>query len=400
MATKQRLAHDIENLEKHKTTQITGKTNTLGSKLVPSRRPALGDRTNREAPKQITVKPTLQKPVTTVPNVKPKPVLQKPTQIKPQAIATKVVKDTEKQKEKPIHPVLQKKPTKQIEAYSANHFGLVEEHDTDPLLVPCYVNDIVAYIRTLELEFIVKDNFLSLHKTTPKMRSVLVNWLVEVHANFKLVQETLYLSISIVDRYLQKNKSVGRENLQLVGIVALYIASKYEEIYPPEVCDLVYVCDDIFSKKKIFQMERSMIKTLGFKFGSPSALHFLRRYSKVAQVESNHHILAKYLIELVLIEHDYSSIKPSLVAAAAICLSIRLLNGDELNDRSINIIEHVSGYKQNDLAPVTRNLAKSILKAETSKYQAVRSKYSSSSFCFISYRTELKNGLITKLAEL
>lgn len=67
-----------------------------------------------------------------------------------------------------------------------------------------------------------------------KMWAILIDWLVEVHLKFKLVPETLYLTINLIDRYLQ-SVNVNREKLQLVGVTAMLIASKYEEIYAPEV---------------------------------------------------------------------------------------------------------------------------------------------------------------------
>ncbi len=66
------------------------------------------------------------------------------------------------------------------------------------------------------------------------MRAILIDWLVEVHLKFKLVPETLYLTVSLIDRYLEKVE-VHWEKLQLVGVTAMLIASKYEEIYAPEV---------------------------------------------------------------------------------------------------------------------------------------------------------------------
>ena len=77
-----------------------------------------------------------------------------------------------------------------------------------------------------------------------RMRTILVDWLVEVHLKFKMVPETLYLTVHIIDRFLEDNR-VRRSKLQLVGVAALLVASKYEEIYPPELRDLVYITDKV-----------------------------------------------------------------------------------------------------------------------------------------------------------
>ena len=68
-----------------------------------------------------------------------------------------------------------------------------------------------------------------------KMRSILFDWLVEVHLKFKLVPETLFMTFGLVDRYLEKEQ-IMRSRLQLVGCAAMFISSKYEDIFAPECC--------------------------------------------------------------------------------------------------------------------------------------------------------------------
>lgn len=88
-----------------------------------------------------------------------------------------------------------------------------------------------------------------------RMRAILVDWLVEVHHRFDLMQETLYLTVHLVDRYLSL-KRINRSHLQLVGVTAMLIASKYEDMYPPEVADFVYISDNAFTARDILNMER------------------------------------------------------------------------------------------------------------------------------------------------
>jgi len=80
-----------------------------------------------------------------------------------------------------------------------------------------------------------------------KMRAILVDWLTDVHLKFKLVPETLFLAISIMDRYLERVR-INKNHLQLVGVTALFLAAKYEEIYPPELKDFVYITDNAYQK--------------------------------------------------------------------------------------------------------------------------------------------------------
>ena len=114
-----------------------------------------------------------------------------------------------------------------------------------------------------------------------KMRAILIDWLVEVHLKFKLMPETLYLTVNLIDRYLEKEQ-IMRNKLQLVGVTAMFIASKYEEIYAPECRDFVYISDKAYTREQILQMEGLMLSKLNFQLTTPNALVFLRRFVKAA----------------------------------------------------------------------------------------------------------------------
>lgn len=123
----------------------------------------------------------------------------------------------------------------------------IDENDGDnPQLLAEYVQDIYAYLYKLENIFPIRDNFLaSQMDVTPKMRSVLLDWINEVHNQFSLELETYHMTVSMIDRYLQANTATPRRYLQLVGVTALFMASKYEELMPPEISDFVYVTGKI-----------------------------------------------------------------------------------------------------------------------------------------------------------
>ena len=97
-----------------------------------------------------------------------------------------------------------------------------------------------------------------------KMRSILFDWLVEVHLKFKLVPETLFMTFGLVDRYLEK-ENVMRSRLQLVGIAAMFISSKYEEIFAPECFDWLYISDSAYTKEDLLRMESNILATLDFR---------------------------------------------------------------------------------------------------------------------------------------
>ncbi len=113
------------------------------------------------------------------------------------------------------------------------------------------------------------------------MRAILIDWLIEVHLKFKLLPETLFLTVNIIDRYLEKEQ-VQRTKLQLVGVTSMLIASKYEEIYAPEVRDFVYITDKAYSKEEILKMEFKIITALDFNLTFASSYRFIERFCKVA----------------------------------------------------------------------------------------------------------------------
>lgn len=162
-----------------------------------------------------------------------------------------------------------------------------------------------------------------------RMRAILVDWLVEVHMKFRLVPETLYLCVNIIDRYCN-SAPVQRSKLQLVGVTALLVACKYEEIYPPEVRDCVYITDRAYSRQEVLDMEQDIVQQLEFKMTVPTAYPFLQRFLLVTKAPEMTKIAANYYMERTLQEHDILKYRPSLVAAAAVSLA---LNNPEIRER-------------------------------------------------------------------
>jgi len=117
------------------------------------------------------------------------------------------------------------------------------------------------------------------------MRAILVDWMVDVHLKFKLLSETLFLTVNLIDRYLSI-KQIQRSRLQLVGVAAMLISTKYEEIYPPTVKDFVYITDNAYSKEEILTMEFDILQTLDFDIQQTSSYRFLERYTKVMKSDS------------------------------------------------------------------------------------------------------------------
>lgn len=121
---------------------------------------------------------------------------------------------------------------------------------------------------------------------TKWMRSLLVDWMVEIQESFELNHETLYLAVKLVDYYLSK-VTVGKETLQLVGAGAMLIASKYDERLPPLIDDFLYICDGAYTRRELIRMEINILKMCDFELGIPISYRFLRRYARVRAIRLN-----------------------------------------------------------------------------------------------------------------
>jgi cyclin B len=161
-----------------------------------------------------------------------------------------------------------------------------------------------------------------------EMRSILVDWIVEVHNKFRLQPLTLWLAINILDRYLEVIHSTPRSKFQLVGITSLLIACKCEEPFPPDLKDLVYITDKAYNATQIIQTEFAILKTLNYQICVPTGYHFLQRYLNVLQAPERTRLLAHYYAERNLQEYDSLKCKSHMLAAAAVHAALMQSSGD------------------------------------------------------------------------
>jgi hypothetical protein len=209
-------------------------------------------------------------------------------------------------------------PSKYVQGIA--HHDFIRRFDV--LEATDYVTDIYQRLFNVEPDFQVSPCMENQPELSSSMRSILVDWLVEVHTKFRLIPETLYLCVNIIDRYLSQVETV-RKRLQLVGITAMLIASKYEEIYPPEIRDCVCITDNAYSRQDILAMEASILRILEFKISAPTAYPFCNRYLQILDIVSpTIKAAACYYLERTLQESEFLPFRPSLVAAAAVCLAL------------------------------------------------------------------------------
>ena len=158
----------------------------------------------------------------------------------------------------------------------------------------------------------------------PDMRRILMDWLVQVHGRFNMLPETLFLAVNYIDRFLA-SKVVSLGKLQLVGATAILLAAKVEEVSAPNITEIVYMVDDTYGHDEVIKAERFMLGQLKWEMQFPGPMSFLRRISKADDYDIEVRTMAKYFLEVMLMDYRFAAVPPSFAAAGAVCLSREIL---------------------------------------------------------------------------
>jgi cyclin A len=269
--------------------------------------------------------------------------------------------------------------------------SIIEDIDSksDPLLcMPEYAADVHSYLKIAERKYRPKPNYMRKQADiNPSMRSVLIDWLVEVAQEYKLKEQTLYLTINYIDRFLSF-MSVQRSKLQLVGAACMLVAAKFEEIYPPEVKEFVYITDDTYTAKQVLKMEHLILKTLSFDLSVPTCRDFITRYLVAADAppESRQQYLSEYLCELTVIDFELSvKYTPSMLAAASILVANIMLSIPTWSRQ----MEHYTEFKIDELCQCAKDICAIYRESSTLQQQTIQSKYKSPKFGCVAENTNM-----------
>ena len=225
------------------------------------------------------------------------------------------------------------------------------------------------------------------NEINPEMRSILNNWLIEVHDKFNYNEQTLFVCINLIDRYLSIKK-IERSNYQLVGICALFIACKHEEINLPNPKDFLFITENAYSSEQLYKMEYDILNSINFEILIPTQLDFFLSISYKFNLDEKEDLLGKYLLNICLL--DYTLIKYPFSIIACSCLYISMkwfkkkdnyilskvydnqyFNGN--NSSNINVKNCIG-----DICILFENMIKT-------DYQSAKGKYSQDKYKNISY---------------
>ncbi|KAK1223353.1 G2/mitotic-specific cyclin [Marasmius sp. AFHP31] len=189
------------------------------------------------------------------------------------------------------------------------------------------------------------------------MRGILSDWLIELQERFRLLPETLFLCLNIIDRFLSA-RVVSLARLQLVGVTCMFIAAKVEEIICPSAQEFLAQTEASYTLTDVFNAEKYVLKTLDWNVNFANPVHFLRRVSKADDYNVKARTLAKYLLEIACLEWRLIATPPSLLAAAAMWLA-RISIGNETWTPNL---AHYSSYAESALLPTANLMLNYILK--------------------------------------
>ncbi|KAK8602052.1 hypothetical protein V6N13_058285 [Hibiscus sabdariffa] len=263
----------------------------------------------------------------------------------------------------------------------------IDSNLKDPRVCSLYAPDIYNYIRVTELNRRPSTSYMELVQKdiTPSMRGILIDWLVEVSEEYKLVPDTLYLTVSLVDRFLSHN-FIEKQRLQLLGVTCMLIASKYEEICAPRVEEFCFITDNTYTRGEAVMFVTYPVSSglAGVENGDQSS-----EFLVLSVICSNHknipqvpcmelELLANYLAELSLVEYNFLKFLPSLIAASAVFLARWTLN------QSVHpwnpTLEHYAGYKATELKTTVLALEELQLNTNGCSLSAIRDKYRQQKF--------------------
>ena len=254
-----------------------------------------------------------------------------------------------------------------------------------------YLNELYSNLLNDEKEIFYKPKigYMNIQNDiNEQMRAILIDWLIEVHYRFRLKSETLFQTVWIIDAYLSI-LPIARAKLQLLGIASLLISCKSQEIYYPQLNELIDITDGAYAKDELIKMESHVLKVLNFNILSPTANDFYNIIAKAFNFDKKQYYFGKYFLESSLIDYQMINYSSSVIAVSCAYIVMKFFGINNYKYLySCNVIkencpEKVIKYATREICFLVKNLTHSTLKA-------VRDKYSLPQFLNVSQYCEQK----------
>lgn len=186
-----------------------------------------------------------------------------------------------------------------------------------------YQEDILDHMERMEGETLPDVNSIDIQTEIQWfMRPYLLDFLIEAHAAFQLLPDTLFLAVNLLDRYCSR-RVVYKRHYQLVGCAALLVASKYgdKKDHVPQIKELKSMCCGLYEDDMFSQMERHVLSTLDWTVGHPTTDSFLQVALTESAYDPEVEHMTWYICEIALFHREFVSMKPSVLARSALALA-------------------------------------------------------------------------------
>ena len=228
------------------------------------------------------------------------------------------------------------------------------------------------------------DNILLQKEITAQMRSILIDWIIDVHYKFGFTDETLYMTVLIIDRYISY-KPISKMKFQLLGITALLLSCKHEEISLPKIEYFIYITDNAYTKKEVCDMENDVLDILNFELLHPSPIKFYEYMALKFDFDKKKFLLGKYLMETFMVDLNYVKYRASVIACSCVYIVMKYFKMENykeaydkkyynLNENDINNIKYKT---DSDIKDCARDICIFIDDINrTNSYSSCKNKYS------------------------
>ncbi|KAF5302546.1 hypothetical protein FQR65_LT00918 [Abscondita terminalis] len=269
------------------------------------------------------------------------------------------------------------------------------EHSEDIKVLKDYGKDVWKYLLDQEKKYIwPKPNYMVKQKQlTFEMRSVLIDWLVAVAHEFGIQEQTIYLSVNYIDRFLCA-MSVVREKFQLLGATAMMLAIKVEEVELMDAEEWSHLTGEAYNSRQITRMEQLLLTVLKFDLNPPTVINFVQLICALFKLDKPTMYLAMFLMELSLLEGNFFlEHVPSKIAVSAIVLARYLLR--KQNPYFFKL-QAICGYDIQQLKPVIVKQHRTFEDSPTKQLKSIQNKYTTDKYCCVANITPISLNLEDK----
>lgn len=250
-------------------------------------------------------------------------------------------------------------------------YPIIERDRTNPQNVLEFYKNIREFLQQKECFYQTSPFYMDNQSDiSDKMRSILIDWLVDVNLKFKLQPQTLFICVNLIDRFLAKER-VNRSEVQLVGISVLMIVAKFEEIYPPLLKDYIGVCDNAYDKNQILEMESRILIAVNFNLTQTSSFSFLQLIQINVKLDAKAFVFARYILENALFDLSLLKYTNYILAVGAVFLANKIFKKDDWKkefDSKVGLSEQIAKICAKDLFAMMQIQEKSQLIALKRKF--------------------------------